>query len=254
VHKAVVIIPSRFDSTRFPGKPLATLKGKSIIRHVYEQASRSSLAEAVYVATDDARIFDEVHSFDGHAIMTSSSHPCGTDRIAEAATNIECDIIINVQGDEPFIRPEMIDDTVQLLRDDEKASMSTLCVRIDNQEDLLSPHSVKVVTDREGYALYFSRSPIPYYRDEWKDLNTISHIPDKTFLRKHIGIYGYRKNVLMEFTSMDKGDLENIEKLEQLRALAAGIRIKVKETEFNTFGIDTKDDLRKAEEWQNISL
>ena len=150
MHKAVVIIPSRFDSTRFPGKPLATLKGKSIIRHVYEQASQSSLAEAVYVATDDARIFDEVHSFDVHAIMTTSSHTCGTDRIAEAAKDIECDIIINVQGDEPFIRPEMIDDTVQLLRDDEKASMSTLCVRIDNQEDLLSPHSVKVVTDREG--------------------------------------------------------------------------------------------------------
>jgi 3-deoxy-manno-octulosonate cytidylyltransferase (CMP-KDO synthetase) len=254
VHKAVVIIPSRFDSTRFPGKPLATLKGKSIIQHVYEQASRSSLADAVYVATDDERIFDEVNSFGGHAIMTSSSHTCGTDRIAEAANNIECDIIVNVQGDEPFIRPEMVDDTVGVLRDDEKASMSTLCVRIDNQEDLLSPHSVKVVMDSEGYALYFSRSPIPYYRDDWKDVNSISHIPDKTILRKHIGIYGYRKNVLMEFTLMDKGDLENIEKLEQLRALSAGMKIKVRETEFNTFGIDTIDDLRKAEEWQNISL
>lgn len=254
MHKAVVIIPSRFDSTRFPGKPLATLKGKSIIRHVYEQASRSSLADAVYVATDDDRIFDEVISFGGHAVMTSGSHICGTDRIAEAAKNIECDIIVNVQGDEPFIRPEMVDDIVRLLKDDEKASMSTLCVRIDNQEDILSPHSVKVVTDREGYALYFSRAPIPYHREEWKDLNSIVHVPGKTVLMKHIGIYGYRKNVLMDFTSMDKGDLENIEKLEQLRALFTGIRIKVKETEFNTFGIDTKDDLRKAEEWQNISL
>ena len=254
MHKAVVIIPSRFDATRFPGKPLATLKGKSIIQHVYEQASGSSLADAVYVATDDKRIFDEVNSFDGRAVMTSGSHNCGTDRIAEAAKNIECDIIVNVQGDEPFIRPEMIDDTVQLLRDDEKASMSTLCVKIDNQEDLLSPHSVKVVMDREGYAMYFSRSPIPYYRDDWKDLNNIIHIPDKTVVMKHIGIYGYRKDVLMEFTSMDKGNLEEIEKLEQLRALSAGLKIKVKETEFNTFGIDTKDDLRKAEEWQNISL
>lgn len=254
MHKAVVIIPSRFGSTRFPGKPLATLKGKSIIQHVYEQASRATLTDEVYVATDDERIFDEVNSFDGHAVMTSGTHICGTDRIAEAAKNIECDIIVNVQGDEPFIRPEMIDDTVQLLRDDEKASMSTLCVRIDNEEDLLSPHSVKVVTDREGYALYFSRSPIPYYRDDWKDLNSISLISDKISLMKHIGIYGYRKNVLMEFTSMDKGDLENVEKLEQLRALSAGLKIKVRETEFNTFGIDTKDDLRKAEEWQNISL
>jgi len=254
VHKAVVIIPSRFDATRFPGKPLATLKGKSIIQHVYEQASRSSLVDEVYVATDDDRIFNEVNSFNGHAVMTSGSHTCGSDRIAEAAKNIECDIIVNVQGDEPFIRPEMVDDTVQLLRDDEKASMSTLCVKIDNREDLLSPHSVKVVMDREGYAMYFSRAPIPYYRDDWKDLNNITHIPDKTTNMKHIGIYGYRKDVLMEFTSMDKGDLEDIEKLEQLRALSAGLKIKVKETEFNTFGIDTKEDLRKAEEWQNISL
>jgi 3-deoxy-manno-octulosonate cytidylyltransferase (CMP-KDO synthetase) len=254
VHKAVVIIPSRFDATRFPGKPLATLKGKSIIQHVYEQASRSSLVDEVYVATDDDRIFDEVNSFNGHAVMTDRSHTCGTDRIAEAAKNIECDIIVNVQGDEPFIRPEMVDDTVQLLRDDEKASMSTLCVKIDNREDLLSPHSVKVVMDREGYAMYFSRAPIPYYRDDWKDLNNITHIPDKTTVMKHIGIYGYRKDVLMEFTSMDKSSLEDIEKLEQLRALSAGLKIKVKETEFNTFGIDTKEDLRKAEQWQNISL
>ena len=148
----------------------------------------------------------------------------------------------------------MIDATVQLLREDERASMSTLCVKIDNQEDLLSPHSVKVVMDREGYAMYFSRSPIPYYRDDWKDLNNITHIPDKTAIMKHIGIYGYRKNVLMEFTSMDRGKLEDIEKLEQLRALSAGLKIKVRETEFNTFGIDTKDDLRKAEQWQNTSL
>ncbi len=254
MHKAVVIIPSRFDATRFPGKPLAILQGKTIIQHVYEKASRSRLAEAVYVATDDARIFDAIKSFNGHAVMTSGSHTCGTDRIAEAAKNIECDIIVNVQGDEPFIRPEMVDDTVQLLRDDEKASMSTLCVRIDNQEDLLSPHSVKIVTDREGYAMYFSRSPIPYYRDDWKDVSSITHLPDKTVIMKHIGIYGYRKNVLMEFTSMEKSDLEHIEKLEQLRALSAGLKIKVKETEFNTFGIDTIDDLRKAEQWQNISL
>jgi len=159
VHKAVVIIPSRFDATRFPGKPLATLKGKSIIQHVYEQASRSSLVDEVYVATDDDRIFNEVNSFNGHAVMTSGSHTCGSDRIAEAAKNIECDIIVNVQGDEPFIRPEMVDDTVQLLIDDEKASMSTLCVKIDNREDLLSPHSVKVVWTGKGMPCTFQGPP-----------------------------------------------------------------------------------------------
>ncbi|UCH82349.1 MAG: 3-deoxy-manno-octulosonate cytidylyltransferase [Nitrospiraceae bacterium] len=254
MHKAVVIIPSRFDSIRFPGKPLATLNGKSIIHHVYEQASGSALADSVYVATDDERILKEVNSFGGRTVMTSRSHICGTDRIAEAAKNIECDIIVNVQGDEPFIRAEMVDDIIHILRDDEKASMSTLCVRIDNQEDLLSPHTVKVVMNKEGYALYFSRAPIPYCRDHWRDLNSISFIPDKTVVMKHIGIYGFRKNVLMEFTSMEKSELEHIEKLEQLRALSAGLKIKVRETKFNTFGIDTKEDLRKAEEWQNIFL
>jgi len=254
VQKAVVIIPARYNSSRFPGKPLATLKGKTLIQNVYDQASSASRIDSVIVATDDARIFDSVKKFGGSVLMTSPDHSCGTDRIAEVARDLECDIVVNVQGDEPFIRPEMIDDTVQLLLEDEAASISTLAVRIDNEDEIVNPNVVKVVTDDRGYALYFSRSPIPYFREEWKDLQSITLQQGKTVLFKHIGVYGYRKESLLNFTAMEKKWLEEMEKLEQLRALAAGMKIKVKETAFNTFGIDTIEDLRKAEEWQSISL
>ena len=254
MQKAVVIIPARYNSSRFPGKPLATLKGKTLIQNVYDQVSSASRIDSVIVATDDARIFDSVKKFGGSVLMTSPDHSCGTDRIAEVARDLECDIVVNVQGDEPFIRPEMIDDTVQLLLEDEAASISTLAVRIDNEDEIVNPNVVKVVTDDRGYALYFSRSPIPYFREEWKDLQSITLQQGKTVLFKHIGVYGYRKESLLNFTAMEKKWLEEMEKLEQLRALAAGMKIKVKETAFNTFGIDTIEDLRKAEEWQSISL
>jgi 3-deoxy-manno-octulosonate cytidylyltransferase (CMP-KDO synthetase) len=254
VQKAVAIIPARYNSTRFPGKPLATLHGKTIIHRVFEQVSASNLIDSAYIATDDKRIYDEVNAFGGRAVMTSPDHTCGTDRIAEAAEDIECDIIINVQGDEPFIRPEMVDDTVKLLWEDRKASMSTLAVKIKNREDMVSPHVVKVVMDNDGYALYFSRFPVPYHRDIWENLEDISFDEKTTILYKHIGIYGFRKEVLMKFTAMGKSRLEDVEKLEQLRALASGLKIKVKETQYDTFGIDTIEDLRKAEEWQSISL
>jgi len=254
VQKAVAIIPARYDSTRFPGKPLATLHGKTIIQRVFEQVSVSNLIDSAYVATDDKRIYDAVSDFGGRAVMTSPDHECGTDRISEAARDIKCDIIINVQGDEPFIRPAMVDDTVQMLRDDGNASMSTLAVKIKNREDMISPHVVKVVMDRDGYALYFSRSPLPYYRDCWENLENVTFDEKKTVMYKHIGIYGYRKEALMQFTSMEKCWLEEVEKLEQLRALSSGMKIKVKETQYDTFGIDTIEDLRKAEQWQSISL
>ncbi|UCH44130.1 MAG: 3-deoxy-manno-octulosonate cytidylyltransferase [Nitrospiraceae bacterium] len=254
MQKAVVIIPARYNSSRFPGKPLATLKGKTLIQNVYDQASSASRIDSVIVATDDSRIFDTVKKFGGSVLMTSPDHSCGTDRIAEVARDLECDIVVNVQGDEPFIRPEMIDDTVQLLHEDEAASISTLAVRIDNEDEIVNPNVVKVVSDDRGYALYFSRSPIPYFREEWKDLQSITLQQEKTVLFKHIGVYGYRKESLLNFTAMEKKWLEEMEKLEQLRALAAGMKIKVKETAFNTFGIDTIEDLRKAEEWQSISL
>jgi 3-deoxy-manno-octulosonate cytidylyltransferase (CMP-KDO synthetase) len=222
VRKAVAIIPARFNSTRFPGKPLAVLKGKVLIQHVYEKVLTSSMIDTVIVATDDQRIFDAV-------------------------------ITINIQGDEPFIKSEMIDDVVNLLYNDDRVSISTLARKITGLDEILSPNVVKVVTDDEGFALYFSRSPIPYYRDEWKDLDNIVFREKRTAILKHIGIYGFRKDALINFSSIKKSRLEHIEKLEQLRALSVGMKIKVKETELDTFGIDTIEDLRKAEEWQSIS-
>ncbi|MBI4850132.1 MAG: 3-deoxy-manno-octulosonate cytidylyltransferase [Nitrospirae bacterium] len=270
--KAVAIIPARFNSTRFPGKPLATLKGKIIIQHVFERVSAAKLIDAVLVATDDQRIFDAVTSFGGKAVMTSGSHVSGTDRIAEATSELDCDFVINVQGDEPFIRPEMVDEVVEVLYNDDKVSISTLAKRTTDINEIFSPNVVKVVMSASGFALYFSRAPIPFYRDEWQmkktedreqktedrvstfDLSTLNSQLSTSFCYKHIGIYGFHKNALLSFTSLKEGRLERIEKLEQLRALESGMRIKVRITEHDTFGIDTIEDLRKAEEWQNISL
>jgi 3-deoxy-manno-octulosonate cytidylyltransferase (CMP-KDO synthetase) len=261
MHRVAVIIPARYNATRFPGKPLALLKSKPLIQHVYEHASRARLVNFVLVATDDQRIYDTVVNFGGRAVMTSGSHESGTDRIAEAAGNIECDFVINVQGDEPFIEPEMIDDVVNLLYNDDNVSISTLAKRVTDINEIFSPHVVKVVMDDEGFALYFSRAPIPYHRDEFSELRVMSHELQVEQINtrnlefyKHIGIYGYRKEALIKFSSLKQCSLEKIEKLEQLRALNAGMKIKVMETQFDTFGIDTKEDLRKAEEWQNISL
>lgn len=247
MQNAVAIIPARFKSTRFPGKPLADLKGKTLIQHVYENVSKASLVDSVLVATDDKRIYDAVAGFGGKAVMTSEKHESGTDRIAEAAGGIECDLVVNVQGDEPFIRPDMIDDVINLLYNDNNASISTLAKRITDADEAVSPNVVKVVTDDEDFAMYFSRSPVPYYRDEWKDMRNIVYKKNDTVMYKHIGIYGFRKSALLAFSAMSPGRLESIEKLEQLRALAKGMKIKVKVTEFDTLGIDTVEDLRKAE-------
>ena len=268
MQRVVVIIPARYNATRFPGKPLAILKGKPLIQHVYEHASKAARIDAVLVATDDQRIYDAVIDFEGTAVMTSGIHESGTDRIAEAAGSIECEYVINVQGDEPYIRPEMIDDVVDLLYNDDNVSISTLVKKVTDMNEILSPHVVKVVMDDEGFALYFSRAPIPYHRDEFSELRlTENELTGKQVMNskpkletrslqfyKHIGIYGYRKDALVKFSSMGQSRLEKIEKLEQLRALNAGMKIKVKETTFDTLGIDTIEDLRKAEQWQNISL
>jgi len=252
MFRPVAIIPARFGSTRFPGKPLALLKGKPVIQHVYQAVSSAGLIDAVFVATDDRRIFDVVTGFGGRAVMTSTEHTCGTERIAEVAQDIECDIIVNVQGDEPFIKPEMVDDVIKVLSDDRRAEISTLAKKTDDIKEILSPDIVKVVFDNEGFAMYFSRAPIPFYRDEWM----IQKIEDEKIggCYKHIGIYGYKKDVLLRFASMPQGRLELIEQLEQLRALAGGIKIKVKETPYDTFGIDTPQDLERAEEWLDLSL
>ncbi len=248
MFRAVAIIPARFGSTRFPGKPLALLKGKPVIQHVYQAVSSAGLIDAVFVATDDRRIFDLVRGFGGRAVMTSTEHTCGTERIAEVAEDIECDIIVNVQGDEPFIKPEMVDDVIKVLSDDRRAEISTLAKKTHDIKEILSPDVVKVVFDNEGFAMYFSRAPIPFYRDKpTSDLQAPHYY-------KHIGIYGYKKDVLLRFASMPQGRLELIERLEQLRALTGGIKMKVKETPYDTFGIDTPEDLERAEEWLNLSL
>ncbi|MBI5196318.1 MAG: 3-deoxy-manno-octulosonate cytidylyltransferase [Nitrospirae bacterium] len=266
MHRAAVIIPARFNSTRFPGKPLASLKGKPIIQWVYEHAASANSINTTLVATDSKQIYDTVLGFGGKVVMTSEKHQSGTDRIAEAAGSIDCDIVVNVQGDEPFIMPEMVNDVVRLLSDDSRASISTLAKKITDPEEILSPNVVKVVFDNEGFAMYFSRAPIPYNRDLWKISSRLIRdkfqISDSTHhalpithygCYKHIGIYGYRKDVLFKFASMPPDKLELTEKLEQLRALASGMKIKVKETPYDTFGIDTAEDLKKAERRWHIN-
>ena len=241
--KFMAIIPARYASTRFPGKPLAVLGGKTVIQRVYEQVA--SLLDEVYVATDDERIFSCVEAFGGRAVMTRSDHRSGTDRIEEAAEKIgsDADVIINVQGDEPFIQPSQIQ-TLMSLFDAPETQIGTLGKRFESMEGVGNPNSPKIVTDRRGFALYFSRSPIPYIRgkeqSEWLDAYP--------FL-KHLGIYAYRREVLREVTQLPQGSLEKAESLEQLRWLENGYRIRVGLTDVETVGIDTPEDLVRAEEF-----
>lgn len=249
---AVIVIPARYDSTRFPGKPLAPLKGKPVIQHVYENARGARSAENVIIATDSETIFEAALSFGGKAVMTSRRHASGTDRIAEVARSLRCDIIVNVQADEPLIRPEMIDDAIGLLSD-KRADIGTLVKEIQNPEEVLDPNVVKAVFGQDGFALYFSRAPIPYHRDAWKDLEKFN-VQRSTFnVFKHIGIYSYRREVLLKLSDMRLSRLEEIEKLEQLRALENGFRIKVKETSSETIGVDTPQDLERVERWLSLS-
>ena len=253
---SIVIIPARYDSTRFPGKPLYPLKGTPVIQHVYENAKRARLASDVIIATDSETIFERVLSFGGKVVMTDKNHPSGTDRIAEVAASIDYDIIVNVQGDEPLVRPEMIDDVITILHDD-NASIGTLIKKIENPEEINDPNVVKVVFDKEGFALYFSRAPIPFYRDEWKTRDYVSRlslIGSRFSVYKHIGIYSYKRAVLLSLAEMEPTKLETIEKLEQLRALENGIKIKVKETLYETCGVDTPEDIERVEKCLNTSL
>lgn len=241
---AVVLIPARYGSTRFPGKPVVSLLGKPVIQHVYENASRATRAAEVIVATDSETIFETVLSFGGKAVMTSTDHASGTDRIAEAAREMEYDIIVNVQGDEPLIRPEMIDEVIDVL-DDSRASIGTLVTRIREAREIADPNVVKAVFDDEGFALYFSRAPIPFHRDEWKGLDRVPAFGAQAHVFKHIGIYSYRRDALIRMSGLPPSRLEQIEKLEQLRALVNGLRIKVRETVHETFGVDTPEDLER---------
>ena len=241
--KFIAIIPARYASTRFPGKPLAMLGGKTVIQRVYEQAT-AVLGEA-YVATDDERIYKAVEAFGGKAVMTRNDHKSGTDRIEEAATkiNTDADVIINVQGDEPFIQASQIE-TLMHLFDDPTTQIGTLGKHFETMEAIESPNSPKIVTDNRGFALYFSRSVIPYIRgkerNEW--------FGEYPFL-KHLGIYAYRREVLAEVTKLPQSSLEKAESLEQLRWLQNGYRIRVGLTNIETVGIDTPEDLARAEEF-----
>jgi len=241
--KFIAIIPARYASTRFPGKPLAMLGGKLIIQRVYEQASK--VLDEVYVATDDERIQKAVEGFGGKAVMTSTNHKSGTDRLEEAATKIgtDADVIINIQGDEPFIQKSQLE-TVKALFDDPQTQIATLGKPFESMEAVENPNSPKIVCDVNGYAMYFSRSVIPYVRGKEKEewLKAFPYL-------KHIGLYAYRREVLHEVTQLPQSPLEVAESLEQLRWLQNGYRIKVGLTNVETVGIDTPEDLQRAEEY-----
>lgn len=243
--KFIGIIPARYASTRFPGKPLAMLGGKTVIQRVYEQVT--SVLDEAYVATDDERIFNAVENFGGKAVMTRSDHQSGTDRIEEAAEKIgtDADVIINVQGDEPFIQPSQIE-TLMHLFDDAETQIGTIGKPFDTMEAVQNPNSPKIVCDVRGYALYFSRSVIPFVRGKESD-DWLTHFP---FL-KHLGLYAYRREVLAQITKLPQSSLEKAESLEQLRWLQNGYRIKVGLTDVETVGIDTPEDLARAEAFLN---
>ena len=237
------IIPARYASTRFPGKPLAVLGGKTVIQRVYEQVK--SVLDEVYVATDDDRIFQCVEAFGGRAVMTRTDHKSGTDRIQEAVekTGTSADVIINVQGDEPFIQPSQVE-TLMHLFDDPDTQIGTLGKPFESLEAVENPNSPKIVTDNRGFALYFSRSVIPYIRG----VEPADWFGQYPFL-KHLGIYAYRREVLAEVTRLPQSSLEKAESLEQLRWLQNGYRIRVGLTDVETVGIDTPEDLQRAEQF-----
>lgn len=241
--KFIGIIPARYASSRFPGKPLAILGGKYVVQRVYETVSQI-LGEA-YVATDDERIFNAVTGFGGKAIMTRSDHKSGTDRIEEAAEllNTNADVIVNVQGDEPFIQPSQIE-TLCALFDDPSTQIATLGKPFTSMDAVKNQNSPKIVTDNNGFALYFSRSVIPFVRGKEEE----AWLDNFPYL-KHLGIYAYRRDVLREVTNLPMSSLEKAESLEQLRWLQNGYRIRVGVTEVETVGIDTPADLQRAEDF-----
>lgn len=231
--RVLCVIPARYASTRLPGKPLRDIAGKPMICRVYERAVQAEKIEKALVATDDQRICDAVESHGGNAMMTSKDHPTGTDRLAEVAAAYEdMDVIINVQGDEPLIEPALIDELAGLFEDAPELMMATVMTELKDEEEARNPNNVKVITDKTGYALYFSRSLIPYPRN-----------PGKAPVFKHIGIYAYRREFLLRYAKLSPTPLEQAESLEQLRALENGYRIKVLKTDCRFVGVDTEEDL-----------
>lgn len=237
-----IIIPARYASTRLPGKPLIEVGGKTIIQWVYEKASASKLAQKTIVATDDQRIFDAVKSFGGEVAMTRSDHQSGSDRIYEVMTQYpEITLAVNVQGDEPLITPESIDSAIESLLSDKNADISTLIRKIDSDEEFNNPNVVKVVVDNAQNALYFSRSAIPYRRNE-----------GHTESFAHIGLYAYKREALAKMTALPQSSLELTESLEQLRALQNGMKIKTSVVDYKPIGIDTPDDVEEFKKLLNL--
>ena len=234
--KVICVIPARFGATRFEGKPLVEICGKSMIQRVYEQVQKARLIDEVYIATDDDRIRSNAESFGARVIMTSQDHACGTDRIAEAIQNIEGEIILNVQGDEPLIAPEALDAVIKPLVEDPDIKMATLITPIDDESEYRDPNIVKAVKDRDDFALYCSRSLIPYSREG-----------DMTAVFKQIGVYVYRRDFLLAFSRMEPTPYEKVERLEQLRALENGYKIKLVETTYNPISVDVPEDVTKVE-------
>lgn len=237
--KAIGIIPARYGSTRLAAKVLADIGGKPMIQHVWERASKAKLVSEVIVACDDQRIIDACKKFGAKAVMTSPNHQSGTDRIAEVAAKLDAEIVLNIQGDEPLVDGRVIDGLVQSLLDDPKCQMSTPIRRMTNPEELPNPNVVKVVIDDQGYALYFSRSPIPFNRD-YKPWNEMT-------IYKHFGLYAYRKNFLKVMTSLPPSYLEQMERLEQLRVMQAGYKIKTVITDCDMISVDTAEDLKRVQ-------
>lgn len=244
--KAVVIIPARLNSSRLPNKVILDLHGKTVVQRVYEQCIKAKNISEVYIATDSLEVKQSCENFTKNVIMTKNTHDSGTDRIAEAIANIECDVIINVQGDEPFIQAELIEQLAHTFKKD-NTQMSSAMHKIEKVAELKNHNVVKVTVDKNNNALYFSRSIIPHHRDEWDTLlNHHEMIPEALIFYRHLGIYGYTKDFLLTYSKMEQSYLERLEKLEQLRVLENGYTIKMIETDYNSIGIDTIEDYHKA--------
>jgi 3-deoxy-manno-octulosonate cytidylyltransferase (CMP-KDO synthetase) len=238
-EKVLVVIPARQASTRFPGKPLASIAGKPMIQHVVERVREAQLVGRVMVATDESNIKSAVESFGGEAILTRRDHRTGTDRVAEVAAHKPAEIYVNVQGDEPLIDPGTVDAIVAAMLEDESIHIATACTAIAHQNDIMDPNIVKVVRNFDSDALYFSRAPIPWVRDRGEAV-TARHW-------KHLGLYAYRRDALLDFPTLPPGDLERIEQLEQLRWLENGIAIRVVETDYDAVSVDVPADVERVE-------
>lgn len=235
--KVLGIIPARYASTRLPFKMVRNLLGKPLLQWSWENASRARLVDKLIIACDDPKIEQVAKSFGAEVMITSSQHSSGTDRVAEAARDIDADIVVNIQADEPLMHPSTIDSLVQVMLDNKDLVMATVRKKLDDESEILTPHIVKVICDNNDFALYFSRHAIPYYREKGTE----------RVYYKHLGIYAYTKDFLYTFKNLPVSSLEQAEKLEQLRALQAGYKIKVIDTLFDSWGVDTEEDLQKVE-------